>query len=282
MEEELKWKKAHDAFKLRWDRTDECMCRNSMSFFLHKTIRSDFFSSYLFLLEGLPLVKLFALTSEVINGEMQFYARAKRFYEDVPATEEGMMGDYLELNSTDIEASCVFLKKFVGGPGKSDTEYALDCGSGIGRVSRYVLLPVFSSVDMVDMMDNFLFEALSYIGKDVKKVKDYFCFPLQGFTPPIKKYDVIWIQWVTGHLTDKDLMLFLIRCKNSLKDDGVIIIKDNVGRQGCILDQSDSSVIRDIDILRNIIAKADLDIICAEKQLDMPEQLVPVWMLALK
>ncbi|XP_069792414.1 N-terminal Xaa-Pro-Lys N-methyltransferase 2 [Narcine bancroftii] len=278
----MEWIKAHNAFKSRWDKTDDDMCRHSMSFFLHKTIRSDFFSSYLFLLEGLPLVKLFALTSEVINGEMQFYARAKRFYDDVPATEEGMMGNYLELNSIDLQASCVFLRKFVGGPGKADTVYALDCGCGIGRVTRYVLLPLFSSVDVVDMMDNFLFEALSYIGKDVKKVKDYFCFPLQEFTPPIRKYDVIWIQWVTGHLTDKDLMLFLIRCKNSLKNDGVIIIKDNVGREGCILDQTDSSVIRDIEILMDIIEKTDLQIICAEKQLDIPEQFVPVWMLALK
>ncbi|XP_032884113.1 alpha N-terminal protein methyltransferase 1B [Amblyraja radiata] len=282
MGEKMAWIKAHHAFKSRWDRTDNDMCRNSMSFFLHKTIRGDFFSSYLFLLEGLPLVKLFTLTSEIINGEMQFYARAKRFYEDVPATEEGMMGDFLELNSIDVEASCGFLRKFVGGPGKADTEYALDCGCGIGRVTRYVLLPSFSSVDVVDMMDNFLFEALSYIGKDAQKVKDYFCFPLQQFTPPIKKYDVIWIQWVTGHLTDKDLMLFLIRCKSSLKDNGVIIIKDNVGRQGCIMDQNDSSVIREIEILRNIIAKCNLEIICAEKQLDIPEQFVPIWMLALK
>ncbi|XP_078074480.1 N-terminal Xaa-Pro-Lys N-methyltransferase 2 [Mustelus asterias] len=282
MEEKVEWKKAHYAFKSRWDRTDDHMCRNSMSFFLHKTIRSDFFSSYLFLLEQLPLVKLFTLTSEVINGEMQFYARARCFYEEVPATEEGMMGDFLELNSIDVESSSVFLRKFVGGPGKADTEYALDCGCGIGRVTRCVLLPVFSSVDVVDMMDNFLFEALSYIGKDVQKVKDYFCATLQDFTPAIKKYDVIWIQWVTGHLTDKDLMEFLIRCKYSLKDDGVIIIKDNVGRQGCILDQTDSSVIRDIEILRDIIAKTDLEIICAEKQLDIPEQFVPVWMLALK
>lgn len=67
-----------------------------------------------FLLLLFSLVKLFTLTSEIINGEMQFYARAKRFYEDVPATEEGMMGDFLELNSIDVEASCGFLRKFVG------------------------------------------------------------------------------------------------------------------------------------------------------------------------
>lgn len=62
----------------------------------------------------LPTVKLYALTSQVINGEMQFYARAKHFYQEVPATEEGMMGDYIELSNTDIESSRKFLRKFVG------------------------------------------------------------------------------------------------------------------------------------------------------------------------
>lgn len=62
----------------------------------------------------LPTVKLYALTSQVINGEMQFYARAKHFYQEVPATEEGMMGDYIELSNIDVESSREFLRKFVG------------------------------------------------------------------------------------------------------------------------------------------------------------------------
>eukprot|EP00062_Callorhinchus_milii_P010761 gi/632956000/ref/XP_007893743.1/ PREDICTED: alpha N-terminal protein methyltransferase 1B [Callorhinchus milii] len=275
------WKGAHYAFKSRWGATYDELCRYSMSFDLHKTIRSDFFESYLFLLENLPLVKLFTLTSEVIRGEMQFYAKAKRFYEEVPATEEGMMGDFVELNSLDVEASRAFLKKFVGGPGKADTEFALDCGCGIGRVSRQVLLPVFSSVDMVDMIDNFLFAAPSYLGMGASQVKNYHCSTLQEFTPATGMYDVIWIQWVTGHLTDRDLMEFLAKCKNSLKDNGVVIIKDNVARKGCILDQMDSSMIREIEILRKIIAKTGLEIVCVEKQLDIPEQFIPLWMIAL-
>ncbi|XP_025940553.1 LOW QUALITY PROTEIN: alpha N-terminal protein methyltransferase 1B-like [Apteryx rowi] len=110
----MAYKGAHLAFKSRWHKTDEELCRHSMSFVLHKAIRNDFFQSYLYLLEKLPLVKLYALTSQVINGEMQFYARAKHFYQEVPATEEGMMGDYIELSNTDIESSREFLRKFIG------------------------------------------------------------------------------------------------------------------------------------------------------------------------
>lgn len=54
------------------------------------------------------------MTSEVIDGEMQFYIRARNFYKDVPATDEGMMGDFSDLSNIDIESSREFLRKFVG------------------------------------------------------------------------------------------------------------------------------------------------------------------------
>nr|XP_056701239.1 N-terminal Xaa-Pro-Lys N-methyltransferase 2 [Euleptes europaea] len=273
---------AHLAFKSRWHKTDEELCRHSMSFILHKAIRNDFFQSYLCLLEKLPLVKLYALTSEVINGDMQFYARAKHFYREVPASEEGMMGDFVELSSTDLESSREFLRDFVGGPGKTRCDCALDCGSGIGRVSKHVLLPFFKHVELVDMMENFLAEAQNYLHSYRKKVDMYYCCGLQDFTPAPRKYDVIWIQWVSGNLTDKDLLGFLIRCQNGLKENGVIILKDNVARQGCILDQMDSSVIRDMNILSHLIEKSGLAILRQQRQEGFPETCVPVWMIAMQ
>ena len=74
----------------------------------------------------------------------------------------------------------------------------MDCGSGIGRVSKHVLLPVFSSVELVDMMESFLLEAQSYLQVNEDKVESYHCYSLQEFTPHLGRYDVIWIQWVSG------------------------------------------------------------------------------------
>lgn len=54
----MEFRGAHLAFKSRWQKTDEELCRHSMSFILHKAIRNDFFQSYLYLLEGLPLGEL--------------------------------------------------------------------------------------------------------------------------------------------------------------------------------------------------------------------------------
>ncbi|CAI7895948.1 unnamed protein product [Closterium sp. NIES-53] len=38
------------------------------------------------------------------------------------------------------------------------------------------------------------------------------CWPLQEFNPDLGRYDVVWVQWCIGHLTDADLIAFLHRC----------------------------------------------------------------------
>ncbi|XP_072199238.1 N-terminal Xaa-Pro-Lys N-methyltransferase 2 isoform X1 [Excalfactoria chinensis] len=171
---------------------------------------------------------------------------------------------------------------FAAGVGKAGTNRALDCGSGIGRISKHVLLPIFKSVELVDMMENFLAEVPNYLQGEEDRVEMYYCKSLQEFTPAPQRYDVIWIQWVSGYLTDKDLLKFLIRCQKGLKDNGVIILKDNVAREGCILDCLDSSVIRDLNILRSLIEMSGLIILQEERQEGFPEQCVPVWMLAMQ
>lgn len=53
----------------------------------------------------------------------------------------------------------------------------------------------------------------SYIGEEDKRVRQKFVCGLQDFEPEENYYDMIWIQWVTGHLTDEDLVSFLKRCQ---------------------------------------------------------------------
>ncbi|KAF7646381.1 hypothetical protein LDENG_00188520 [Lucifuga dentata] len=53
----FEYRGAHQAFRDRWKQTDDTMCRHSMSFHLHHTLRNDFFASYLYLLEKIPLGK---------------------------------------------------------------------------------------------------------------------------------------------------------------------------------------------------------------------------------
>src|SRR4029434_9952359 len=50
---------------------------------------------------------------------------------------------------------CVFLQ----GPGKASTKRALYCGCRIGRVSKGVFFPIFETMEMADMTEEFLLHA---------------------------------------------------------------------------------------------------------------------------
>lgn len=84
------------------------------------------------------------------------------------------------------------------GEGKTGTGCALDCGAGIGRITKHLLLPLFNTVDLVDVTQEFLDKAKTYLGEEGKRVGKYFCSGLQDFVPETGCYDVIWIQWVIG------------------------------------------------------------------------------------
>ena len=77
-----------------------------------------------------------------------------------------------------------------------------------------------------------------------------------------------------------DFVLFLERCKKSLKPNGVIVIKENVMSQNAVhnflVDKDDSSVTRSDNIMRNIFFKAGLKIIKVEKQKNFPANMFPV------
>jgi protein N-terminal methyltransferase len=61
-----------------------------------------------------------------------------------------------------------------------------DCGAGIGRVTKHLLIPIFSKVDLVEQSPNLLNYAQEFISNDKKLGKLYYC-GLQKFIPE-KKY----------------------------------------------------------------------------------------------
>uniref|UniRef100_A0A8D2E0R8 N-terminal Xaa-Pro-Lys N-methyltransferase 1 n=1 Tax=Sciurus vulgaris TaxID=55149 RepID=A0A8D2E0R8_SCIVU len=135
---------------------------------------------------------------------------------------------------------------------------------------------------MVDMTEDFLAKAKSYLGEEGKRVRNYFCCGLQDFRPEPGSYDVIWIQWVIGHLTDQHLAEFLRRCKLGLRPNGIIVIKDNMAQEGVILDDVDSSVCRDLDVVRRIIRSAGLSLLAEERQENLPDEIYHVYSFALR
>ncbi|CAH8431339.1 unnamed protein product [Schistosoma turkestanicum] len=219
-----------------------------------------------------------------------FYSKAKIYWSQVPATIDGMLSGYTSLNVPDIADSELFLDDF----GPSTTAYALDCGSGIGRVTKQLLLPRFSVVDMVDLIQVFLTGTKEYVdSRDFHRVGERFCCGLQDFTPPTGRYDLIWIQWVLGHLSDLALLAFLKRCARGLSSGGRIVIKENITSPGghdeqsimsseeVNFDETDSSYTRPRSAYINAFADAGLTLIGERAQTNFPSSFYPVRMFAL-
>ncbi|XP_069776052.1 N-terminal Xaa-Pro-Lys N-methyltransferase 1 isoform X4 [Narcine bancroftii] len=223
------------------------------------------------------------MTAEVIGDDDGFYSRAKKYWKNIPPTVDGMLGGYGHISSIDINSSKKFLLQFIEeGSGKAGTSCALDCGAGIGRITKRLLLPLFKVVDMVDVTEDFLAKAKTHLGEEGKRVDNYFCCGLQDFIPQPQRYDVIWIQWVIGHLTDDHLIQFLKRCQKGLRPNGIICVKDNVSQEGVIEDEVDSSVCRDLGTLHTIVQLAGLQVLAEEKQDDFPDEIYQVYSLALR
>ncbi|KAM7304429.1 N-terminal Xaa-Pro-Lys N-methyltransferase 1 [Ixodes scapularis] len=105
---------------------------------------------------------------------------------------------------------------------------------------------------------------------------------LQDFVPEEGKYDVIWCQWVTGHLTDKDLVAFLRRCRTGLRQDGILVVKDNLTRDEVDVDNRDGSVTRPRSLFEQLFEKAGMHIVAERKQYKFPKGLYEVRMFALQ
>ena len=166
---------------------------------------------------------------------------------------------------------------------KTRTRHALDCGAGIGRVSKLLLTQHFEKVDMVELSQEFLAKAPEYLGERATKIDRYICCGLQDFIPEEGRYDVIWCQWVLGHLTDDHLIAFFRCCQRGLAENGLIVVKENIcAAERKDFDEQDSSFTRPKAELLDLFERAGLQLLKQEKQKQFPKELYEVWMFALK
>ena len=166
-----------------------------------------------------------------------------------------------------------------GNKARTKSHRALDCGAGIGRITKRLLLPLFDTVDLVDVNPKFIDEAKNFLEKDADRVGEFFVRGLQDFTPKPGYYNVIWCQWVLGHLTDDDLVTFFQRCKQGVVAGGLVVIKENCGSAAqVVFDKGDSSYTRPKTELVRLIERSGLSIVQEEKQKGFPKDIYDVWM----
>ncbi len=153
---------------------------------------------------------------------------------------------------------------------------------GIGRVSKHLLIPIFNTVDIVEQDQHFANSVKEYVGNS-SKLGTIYNQGLQEFHPKPMRYDVIWSQWVLGHLTNDDFVSFFERCGQALNKNGIIIVKENITSSGdLVIDENDSSVTRPLAMFKSLLVQSGLRIIKMTRQNNFPTGIFPVYMFAMK
>jgi len=230
----------------------------------------------------MPNVEIVKCDEKNEQTDIEYYNKAANYWEGVNPTLDGMLGGFAKISHIDIEGSSKLLKLLFqeeSGPGKVR---ALDCGAGIGRVTKHLLSKHFETVDLVEQDEHFLEKAKSYL-EGVSSVGNLYCAGLQNFKFTQDTYDVIWFQWVLGHIQDDHFVNLLERCKSALKKNGLVVVKENVTSSGEVeKDEEDSSVTRPVDVLHTIFKKAKFTIIKEFKQNKFPKDIYEVYMFAMR
>lgn len=225
-------------------------------------------------------------SSKEIIREIWYDKAANWYEENCPPTVDGVLGGFASISDMDLAGSKAFLKVLQEQQPSLDWSKGAgcECGAGIGRVTKGLLLDLnVTQVDVVEASERLLCESPEYIGDGASKCR-FYCKGLQDWSPPSRRYSIIWIQWVLCYLTDDDVVAFLKRCSEGLLVDGkgVIILKENTcGEENFVVDTDDASVCRSLPYWLKLVEAAGLRVVMQHMQDDFPSEIFPVPMLAI-
>lgn len=130
--------------------------------------------------------------------------------------------------------------------------------------------------------EHFANSVKGYVG-NTSKLGTIYNQGLQEFHPKSMRYDVIWCQWVLGHLTNDDFVKFFERCSQALSKNGIIVVKENITSTDAVdIDEVDSSVTRPLQMYKALLAQSGLRIVKMVRQHNFPVAIFPVYMFAMK
>eukprot|EP00042_Codosiga_hollandica_P027631 m.138777 g.138777 ORF g.138777 m.138777 type:complete len:227 (+) comp52543_c0_seq2:71-751(+) len=211
--------------------------------------------------------------------DAELLARQKAYWEKCTANVDGMLGGFAHVHDMDTRASEKFVDRIIP---KKHRLRALDCGAGIGRVTRSLLLPAgFETVDLLDVSQTFLDTARREIGP--KGLGNSYCSGLAEFdfahTSGLR-WNLIWVQWCAIYLKDDAFVEFFQRACAHLaaEPDSFVVLKENIlSKEGpAVVDESDASVTRCDAHLKRLWTRAGLQVVHEETQQPWPSSLFPV------
>ena len=138
--------------------------------------------------------------------------RGSEYWLGKEASYEGVLGGYGFTHGIDVhdnEKLLVCLKKIGMQPGR-----LIEMGAGVGRLLKDCFLKHFKLCDMLEPADNLMAKAQETL-KGLEGMGAFYHKPMQQFDFE-HQYDCIWFQWVIGHLTDKQVVCFLAKCRDAL------------------------------------------------------------------
>ncbi|KAK8108752.1 hypothetical protein PG984_014553 [Apiospora sp. TS-2023a] len=202
-----------------------------------------------------------------------------QYWSGIDADVNGMLGGFPSISAVDLRGSRAFLVKLGIGKTKGlhKVERALEGGAGIGRITQGLLLDIASTVDVNGPL----------LPPSTTTTDDTTTTPSTPH-PQQQKYNLIWLQWCVGHLTDTQLVAFLRRCRDVLVDStpdspaAIVVKENNTTTAADLFDDLDSSVTRTDEKFRALFREAGLRLVRTELQNGLPKGLYPVRMYALK
>ena len=216
-------------------------------------------------------------SEDLYDPDKGWYGKSLAYWEKVPATIGGVLGGMDHVHDADIRESKAFIEAVPGGVGRIR---ALDCGAGIGRISKHLLTPMFDRTDLLEPMAHMLEQAQKELPED--RVGELILDSMEKAVLP-HQYDVIVIQWVAIYLTDEHFAAFLAKCKAALRPNGFIFFKENTNtRMNFLVDKDDSSLTRSDVHYKQIFAAAGVELVVQTQQKEWPDDLFPVIMYALR
>mmetsp|Transcript_21632 Transcript_21632/g.36854 ORF Transcript_21632/g.36854 Transcript_21632/m.36854 type:complete len:263 (-) Transcript_21632:320-1108(-) len=239
--------------------------------------------------------ELWAQEAQAPGGiEQHWYAKAVEYWDQQEASYNGVLGGFGFVSDVDVRDSRQLIEKVLktelaeAAAGKR-TLVALDCGAGVGRVSKELLLHLFQEVDLLEPSAHLLQAA----EKDIKSGKrtswpaahqavNFYQAGLQQHVFESQRYDVIWIQWCLLYLTDEDVLQLFRRCQQGLKPGGVIVVKENTCKKGFVVDKEDSSLTRSNAYMLDLVDRSGMQLLYNQKQKNFPKDLFEVRMYCLK
>jgi protein N-terminal methyltransferase len=202
------------------------------------------------------------------------------YWSSIPATDAGVLGGHPQINSADLRGSYLFVARLLRQT-STPLSRVVDCGAGIGRVTRGVLRKIATTVDIVEPIRAFTdhIKDEPYVGKIFNVGLEQWDVGEAGV------YDMVWHQWCICQLPDTQVVDYLIRVQTALVPGGWIVIKENlVGREaeGDAYDHTDNTVTRSDRKFRNLFKQAKLEVVRGELQRGMPRNLYRIVMYALQ